>query len=404
MTVAHYANLVHCYPREGDTRTVVLRFWDEQKARPLAPSVQLSTQALEFHFHWEEQTDEVLNNRTAARGFWGRVEDEILEQFVVDLAILQSAYMVPAVCEVLRYSEPSVGAFCESPPDEGQLSENLSAHQFGDATSDLALRWCLEHANEVSNLLAKASQWIANSGANEILADTMAAALVRSAARSLNVSPASFRRIVEHDEIGSRVILFDDYEGGSGNARRLSEVWRDHSDLGESIARELSCPASEVDSAIALAFAGEFSVETLGMFAVNNSWPSNWVLPADGDVRTRALERLRGLLQSPELAAFNLFAYGEWLRLVDGLGAEPTHLRFYQQVRRTQALDTRAEHLRLRFTQNEEEGVTELSARVRELMPLCSGACPECLASDRYDRRHYVDRNVLRAYLTGANA
>lgn len=65
-----------------------------------------------------------------------------------------------------------------------------------------------------------------------LLADTntFAAAVAKLAGRELNVSPWSFRRLVEFDAQEAIVCLFDDLEGGSGNARRLAELlprWSD---------------------------------------------------------------------------------------------------------------------------------------------------------------------------------
>ena len=50
----------------------------------------------------------------------------------------------------------------------------------------------------------------------DTLTDTFAAVLARVAGNRINVSPGTFRRFVEHDNKTSRILLYDDVDGGSG--------------------------------------------------------------------------------------------------------------------------------------------------------------------------------------------
>jgi hypothetical protein len=104
-------------------------------------------------------------------------------------------------------------------------------------------------------------------------------------------------------------------------------------------------------------------------------------------------------LDSPELAAFNSYAFGELIRLRERLGGEPPAPYLIDHIHRTPALDPRAEALRLRFLA-EDTGVSALPARLRQLTPLCPAGCPECVGSD--DPEAAGDRPLLERLLRPA--
>jgi len=101
--------------------------------------------------------------------------------------------------------------------------------------------------------------------------------------------------------------------------------------------------------------------------------------------------RLERLADGPEISAFNVYAFGELRRLQDDYGGMPPLPRFEQYIRKTLALDPRAETLRRRFMERGGR-LSELPSRLRAVMPLCEAGCAYCVGSESY-----ADRNILAA-------
>jgi hypothetical protein len=398
VTVAHYANLVHCYPLESrDVRTIVVRFWDETRQRPLAPAVQSRSQAVEFRIDLRAlPLTSWRDSAAAVRAFWRRVGDRLVEDLVVAAGVLGNAYLAPELVEVLRFLEPTWGAFLRHPPGADDLrAAAWHARQEGRlaGTASGAGRFIEDRAAAVEEVLARAADWTIIRGEAATFADTLAAALARTAGGRLNVSPWTFRRLVEIADDEAAVYLFDDLEGGSGNSRRLEHELRRWPDLVPQLGRELACPVAAADTAVARILAQPAGATTLALLAAADDWPAGW-LPADAGPRARP--RLRRLLDTPELAAFNLYAFAEYRGLEARYGGPPPLLRLLDHVRRSPAPDLHAEHLRLRFLEGDAEGASELASRLRAVLPLCVAACPACLDLERFDRQPSVDRPYLQ--------
>ncbi|MCL4206660.1 MAG: DEAD/DEAH box helicase [Pirellulaceae bacterium] len=401
VTIAHYANLVHCYPlKSRDARTLVVRFWDEQRQRPLAPAIRSRSQAVEFRLDLRLVPPTGWRDSVAAvRAFWRRVADRLVEELVVSAGILENAYLAPELVEVLRAIEPTYGTYLRHPPDADALLDAARKARHEQRVRGTAQRaaWFVEsHATAIEDLLARAADWVWSRGEVTIFTDTFAAAIARAAGRRLNVSPWNFRRFVEVGDDQASIYLFDDLEGGSGNSRRLSQELPRWAELLTDVVRELDCPVAAADAAVARVLGLPTSPTTLALLAAEEEWPADW-LPPDSGPRLRP--RLRRLLDTPELAAFNLYAFGEYRDLESKYGGPPTLLRLLDHVRRTPALDLRAEHLRLRFLEGDDEEASELASRLRASIPLCESSCPVCLALDRFDRQPSIDRPYLLAAL-----
>jgi hypothetical protein len=97
--------------------------------------------------------------------------------------------------------------------------------------------------------------------------------------------------------------------------------------------------------------------------------------------------RLERLLDDADIAAFNLYGFGELAWLRQQYGGIPPLARFEQHVRRTLALDPRAELLRRRFMERRGR-LSELPSRLRGVIPLCEAGCAYCVGDGDYaDRR-----------------
>src|SRR4030095_12958222 len=96
--------------------------------------------------------------------------------------------------------------------------------------------------------------------------------------------------------------------------------------------------------------------------------------------------RLERLLDDADIAAFNLYAFGEFRRLREQYGGGPPLARLEQHVRRTLALDPRAELLRRRFMDRSGR-LSELPSRLRGVMPLCEAGCAYCVGDGDYAYR-----------------
>jgi len=399
---AHYANLVHCYLTGAEARTVVVRFWDERAGRPMAPSVDSRSQAVEFVLS-DAGSGAAYGYWTAAhaaRAFWLRVEEEITEDLVVTQGLVPNAYLVPVMTDVLRMIEPVMGRFAARPPGpavlrqfaDGAVADRRLRHGHGRAVSLVR-----QLANELSAVLSRAAAWVADAGPRTVLADTLASVLSRVAGRALNVSPWSFRRLVDVNDDGARIMLMDDIEGGSGNARRLADEVGQWPDLPARVAAELDCPVARVDELVAEVLArGPAVADTLAAEAAADAWPAALIARA-GDEAARLRQRLRRLLESPPIAAFHLYADSERRRLTAEFGGAPTALQLAARLRAAPAFDSRAEELRRRFLRADPDDgdVAELNSRARAVLPLCPAGCPSCVESERFDRRHYVDRDYL---------
>jgi hypothetical protein len=402
VTIAHYANLVHCYPLNSrDAQTLVVRFWDERKCRPLAPTISSRSQAVQFRLgHLNLSLTDWIESKAAVRAFWRRVADRLVEDLVVAKGVLSNAYLVPELVEVLRAVEPGYGAYLRQPPNAVEVFEVIDRaieERRVRGASVHAGTFLVRNAGAIEDLLAGVADWVRSQGEATTFTDTLAAALARAAGGRLNVSPWNFRRLVEVTGDEASIYLFDDLEGGSGNSKRLSQELRRWPSLFADVSRELDCPVATADAAVARVLGMPVSPATLSLLAAEDDWPADW-LPIDSGPRVRP--RLRRLLDTPEIAAFNLFAHGEFRRLEVNHGGPPTLLKMLDHIRRTPALDQRAEHLRLRFLEGDDEGVSQLASRLRALAPLCESSCPVCLALDRFDRQPSIDRPYLRIALT----
>lgn len=429
LLVGHTANLVHCYPKVGSVRTLVIRFWDARKARPVCPSIVQQAEALELLVDLEQiNSAEDWGGGAERRAFWRRVERLLIEDLVVRQGKLSSAYLVPAVNDFLQQIETKLGgklgAFREqapTPEDLCRVADDLSeeldqrALPYGSKEARDEAR---THAAEICDLLRDASVWGSEHGRAWTLGDTLAAALARLAGMTLGISPASVRRLVEPDQGRLRVFLYDDYEGGGGQSRRMADAFRNWggSDLLRHLNHALECPAARSDEVLEQIMRSQQSPEVLAALAQANRLDELVCKPRNGsgpnsDLATsgstgedldvsRSLRRASRLVESPDLAAFYLYAHRERLSLSERIGGAPPHSVFVDHVFRTPALDPRAEELRLQFLEVTSPGaVPELGARLLEIESLCASGCPECLDINAFERG-FIDRKYLSRIVT----
>jgi hypothetical protein len=399
VTLCHYANLVHCYPKDGNVQTIVVRFWDEADGRPLAPSLELRSQAVSFSL-------ELAPSRVrwtpaqAMYAFWRRVEEDILERLVIQTGALDNAYVVPGVVELLRMLEANghPRRFLDSPPTAIEVQE--AAHSFVEHREHGANATTIEAlAAPIASILTAASTWTLANGFQVTLGDTAGAALARAASELIHVSPSTFRRYVSIEDDTISVVLYDDLDGGSGNARRLSELIKSGglAPLEAALRNAVNCPARDIDVAISTALSSGKSPDLLFLLAADEQIPAEWVAHCKDPAKLRL--RLRRLFESPEIAAFNSYANAELVALSQRLLTVPPHLFFVSHVEKTPAFDERAEVLRLRF-RRVHDGIREIGPRLREVQPLCIAGCPECLDDERFGERPYVDRTLLASVLS----
>ena len=396
LTLCFYANLVNCYMKDEDAQTIVLRFWDEEKSNPISPAISMRTQAIEFQFN--DLVNFKFTPTSKTRAFWARLDELILNKMVIETGVLSSTYLVTSVIETLKLIEPRK-SFCEKLEKETLKTnlENLSA-SFAPLVDKQIVTWCIKHIEKLSELILESKNWCENSGFQRAAMDSLASALCRVAAQTINVSPKMFRRKTFLSNTGPRLILFDNVEGGSGNARRLRDVWT-NVDLKDSVAKQVNCEAAEVDSIVFGALDSGLSPESLSQITFADSLPNEWTNGKSNQSKVRAKLRLQRLVQSPEIAAFNSFIRQQWHTLVKDMNRTPSWIRLYSNIFNANPLDIRAANLKRDFLNTDLGSPNELKARVQELMPLCEGACPECLLGDMFAEKEFVDRDVLDTFL-----
>ncbi|RKG75857.1 DEAD/DEAH box helicase [Corallococcus exercitus] len=401
LVVAHYANLVHCYPRDEEVRTIVVRFQDETVSKPLLAAMEVRSQGVEFVIHCDEERLRSWSMAQRARAFWRRVTTEALEMLVVQRGLLPNMYLLPAMMDLLRWAEATrrdqVGAFSERPPTDAELREAFTRHPAWQQEELVQL--IVRNSAPLAQVLQEAATWTNTYGARFTLADSLAVALARTLGSRINVSPWTLRRFVDVRGADIHVTLYDDIDGGSGNARRIAEEFSRWSPefLWQGMERALDCPAAGMDAAVAAALSSRLSPDVLSMMARRDQFPEEWTARLASPARAR--HRLRRLLETPALAAFYLYAHEEWRLLQEQLSAPPPHLCFVERIHGTPALDPRAEALRQQFLRRQ-DGLAELPARLQEIEPLCTAGCPECLNEALFEDERFIDRTFLQKLLT----
>jgi hypothetical protein len=379
----HFANLVHCYPSTGGERTIAVHFRAaDALARPLLPAVLMRTEAIEL------SPDSSLGTSwtTAGRGraYWRRVHDQLGTELVVRQAVLDSFYKVDECVEALAALEAKAGEFASHPPNGDTLRRYFNSERnWLQELDDL-----LPHADSVASVLSQAAAWIFGPGLGRVQADTLSAALVKTGADALRLSPSAFRTLVEPYGDGWRILIYDNNEGGSGNARRLYEAMETWSDLTSSLIHRADCPIAAGDRAIAAIFATGRSADSLANITNENRTIELFNSPPE----PATLRRLERLIETPEIAAFNIYAYEVFQQIADDFGGTPPLRRIIHVARRTPALDPRAEALRRSFQAGDS---AEIGPRLRAILPLCESGCPYCIG---HTDTNYADRTLLQNF------
>jgi len=398
LVVGHYANLVHCYPDDGDVVTLALNFWDRANDKPVCVAAPETAQAVEFTVDCEVISKSDWNDESLERAFWRRVQEDLVDDLIVEQGRLDNAYLVSGLVEVLRSIEIELhgclGRFRSSPPSGADLVAGSSAIETRGGPTARAYRREIQavvlHSEPISRLIRSALAWSEEHGPVVSLGDSLVAGLTRLAANKLRISPGSFRRLVERSGDELSLFLYDDFEGGGGNARRLAEELESwEGTLMSDLSEALSCPAAIGDEHISEVFLSDYTTDALVILSRSGALPFEW---ANLPVGARSVSRLERLLESPEIAAFYRYAYRTRRHVRSNLGGEPPPLHLLTRIYERPALDPRAEALRLRFS----EGSTpELPARLAEVAPLCLAGCPECLHADRFDPA-FIDRPFVQ--------
>lgn len=378
----HFANLVHCYPNTGGERTIAVHFRAADALdRPLLPAVLMRTEAIEL------SPDSSLGTSwsAAARGraYWRRVQDQLGTELVVRQAVLDSFYKVEGCVEALAALETKAGDFASRPPDGDTLRRYFNTERgWLEELDDL-----LPHADAVASVLSQTATWISGPGLGRVQADTLSAALVKAGAEALRLSPSAFRTLVEPYGDGWRILVYDDNEGGSGNARRLYQAIDAWSDLASRLVDRAACPIAAGDRAIAAIFAAGRSADSLA----NISNENRTIELFDRSPEPATLRRLERLIETPEIAAFNIYAYELSQQVAGDFGGTPPLRRLIRAARRTPALDPRAETLRRSFRAGDS---SEIGPRLRAVLPLCESGCPYCIG---HTNTNYADRTLLQS-------
>ena len=380
LVVMHYANLVHCYPNTGGETTVAVHFRaSDTPARPLVPAVIMRTEALELTP--DPALPGVWSQAMRGRGFWRRVSDRFGGELVVRQAVLDSFYMIEGCIEALAALELSAGEFANSSPTRDVLFARFQTERGWLQELDLLL----PHAGAVADVFAEAAAWIFQSGLRRAQADTLALALVHAAAEDFRLSPNAFRVLVEPYGDDWRILIYDNNEGGGGNARRLFESIDRWPDLTDRLAQCSACSIASGDRAIATALSGAHSAD--GLATIHSQQRASELITGGADPAT--LRRLERLIDGPEIAAFNLYAFDLVQRSREKFGGTPPLRRLLREAGQTPALDPRAEALRRIFRRGD---TPELGPRLRAVLPLCEAGCPYCIG---HTEDGYADRTLL---------
>jgi hypothetical protein len=248
----------------------------------------------------------------------------------------------------------------------------------------------------VDEAMREAGEWTATTGATRVVADTLAGALNRMCSRQIGVSLDSLVRMTVIRSDGAHLYLLDSDDGGSGSARRISDEVRRTGGIEfmRRLLDERRCRASQVDRVVERALLSDTRPELLAAMAMSDEFPAAWFDGVSDSGVGRSKRRLARLVETPPLAAFNIYL----AKLVNDLGRmagfKAPESWVLWQVARTPALDVRAEVLRQVFLKGE-GGLNELSARVGDALPLCESGCPECVGADQWRETGYADRAIL---------
>jgi hypothetical protein len=295
--------------------------------------------------------------------------------------------MVEGCIEALAALEVIAGEFANSSPTADALLARFHTERGWLQELDLLL----PHAGAIADVFAEAAAWISESGLRRAQADTLALALVHAAAEDFRLSPNAFRVLVEPYGDDWRILIYDDNEGGGGNARRLYRTIDRWQDLTSRLAQCSDCPIASGDRNIAAALSGTRSAD--GLATMCNQERTSELIGGGADPTT--LRRLERLIGAPEIAAFNLYAFDLARRSREQFGGIPPLRRLVREVRQTPALDPRAEALRRIFRAGD---TPELGPRLRAILPLCEAGCPYCIG---HTEEGYADRTLLEV-LTAA--
>lgn len=382
LVVLHTGNLVHCYPQDGGERTIAVHFHSaDAPSRRIAPAVLVQTEALELVP--DAPPVGLWRPDAIARIFWQRVSERLPQLLVVERGLLRSSYLVEGCLEALAALEDQVGEFATNPPDVPELQRRV------DSESEwlVELRDLEPYIQAVVDTLAEAASYTAKTGRDRAWIETLTAAFVRVGADRLQASPAIFRTLFEPSNDGWRALVFDDNEGGSGNARRLRELLKDWSDVRAELAALTRCPVAEADAAIEDVLSSEYSADSLALLRAEGKLRD--ILPTTPEPTAMTLRRLERLFEDANLAAFNLHAARVATQVNRTFGALAPTPRATRALRRAPALDPRAEELRRAFRKG---GASELPSRLRAVRPLCVSGCPYCIGLNEIS---FADRTLL---------
>jgi hypothetical protein len=405
----YYGNLVHCYPMEGDARTLVVRFHDENANRPLIVGVEYRTQALELSLGISALSDAGLSGASSTRAFWRRVQELLGGRSLLEQGRLPNLYLVQPIVAALQFLEISVtgkvGGFATHSMTEADWRTGLQGlNRIKDFGPPARILQDADIQDLVQDCLQEASHWCSGIGTRQVVADSVMGAFSRLAARSIGVSIDSLVRLVMLKDDGAHLFLMDSHDGGSGSTRRISEEWQKLGvqEIERQLVNEHRCAAATVDETIRRALTSRIRPEALAAMQQSDSLPGDWFNSLEPHEWGRAKRRLARLIETPALTAFNIYVMEQRQLLERSLGAPPPESWLLGHVRNSPALDVRAESLRQSFLQ-EDGGLSELPSRLLDVAPLCEAGCPECIGSDQWRDAGYADRLLLQSFGKGGN-
>jgi hypothetical protein len=380
LLVVHTGNLVHCYPQEGGERTIAVHFYAaDAPTRRILPAVMVRTEALELVP--EAMPPEAWGATAIARLFWRRVSENLGQFLVIERGLLRSFYRVNGCLEALAALERRVGEFAEAPPSARTLSDRFAREvEWLPELEDLQ-----PHVQAVAEALGEAATYAGSAGRHRAWAETLAAAFIRAAANRMHTSPKAFRTLVEPNDNGWRVLVFDDNEGGSGNARRVRQGLDNWAELQADMLQLMNCPVASGDVAVRDVLSSGQSADTLALLRAQGRLTDL----LGGTVEQTTLRRLERLFEDCDIASFNLHAGAVSARSDNEFGALAPLPRVLRTLAHAPALDPRAEALRLLFKQGP---AAELPSRLRAVRPLCVSGCPYCIG---LGDTGYSDRTLL---------